>query len=59
MRSICWATAAPRRSGQRVHGGPQGGRLLEDVHAVLLPLDHPGDPADLALHSTEPVQQQP
>ena len=35
---------------ERVDGGPEGGRLLEDVDAVLLPLDHPGDPADLAFH---------
>jgi hypothetical protein len=32
---------------------PQGGRLLEDVYAVLLALDHPGNAPDLALHSRQ------
>ena len=32
----------------RVERRPQGRRLLEDVDAVLLALDHPGDPPDLA-----------
>ena len=36
--------------GQRVDGRPERGGLLEDVDAVLLALDHPGDPADLTLH---------
>src|SRR6478672_7051463 len=35
---------------QRVDGRAQGGGLPEDVHAVLLTLDHPGDAPDLALH---------
>src|SRR4029079_8037919 len=38
---------------QRVHGRPQRGGLLEDVDAVLLALDHPGDAADLAFHPGE------
>jgi hypothetical protein len=29
---------------QRIDGGPQCGGLLEDVDAILLALDHPGDP---------------
>jgi len=36
--------------GDGVDGGPQRGGLLEDVDAVLLALDHPGNTADLALH---------
>ena len=42
---------------QRVDGGPQGARLLEDVDAVLLALDHPADAADLALDPGEPAHQ--
>ena len=41
----------------RVDGGPQGGGLLEDVDAVLLALDHPGDAPDLALDPAEPADQ--
>src|SRR6185369_2142813 len=37
--------------------GAQRGRLLEDVDAVLLALDHPGDPADLALHPRQAADQ--
>ena len=40
-----------------VDGGPQGGRLLEDVDAVLLALDHPGDAPDLALHPRQAADQ--
>ena len=32
-----------------IDGGAQGGGLLEDVHAVLVAFDHPGDTAHLAL----------
>src|SRR5262245_38342481 len=42
---------------QRVDGGPQRRGLLEDVDAVLLALDHPGNAADLALHPGEPADQ--
>ena len=35
--------------GERIDRGTQRGRLLEDVDAVLLPLDHPADPAGLTL----------
>ena len=42
---------------ERVDGGAQGARLLEDVDAVLLTLDHPGDPADLALDAREPADE--
>ena len=42
---------------ERVDGGPQRGGLLEDVDAVLLALDHPGDPADLALHPRQPADE--
>jgi hypothetical protein len=42
---------------QRVHGRAQGGRLLEDVDAVLLALDHPGDPAHLPLHPGQAPDQ--
>ena len=34
---------------QGIHCGAQGRGLLEDVDAVLLTLDHPGDATDLAL----------
>ena len=40
-----------------VDRGPQGGGLLEDVDAVLLALDHPGDPADLALDAAEATDE--
>src|SRR5439155_9241246 len=43
--------------GEGVDGGPEGGGLLEDVDAVLLALDHPGDPADLAFHPGEAPDQ--
>src|SRR5260221_8340662 len=36
---------------QRVDGRPERARLLEDVDAVLVALDHPGDATDLALDS--------
>jgi hypothetical protein len=42
---------------ERVHRGPKGGCLLEDVDAVLLALDHPGDAADLALDAGEAPDQ--
>src|SRR4029079_15104245 len=42
---------------QGVDGGPERRRLLEDVDAVLLALDHPGDAADLALHPREPADE--
>ena len=42
---------------ERVDRGAQGGRLLEDVDAVLLALDHPGDPADLALHPRQAADE--
>ena len=38
----------------RVEGRPQGGGLLEDVDAVLLALDHPGDAPHLAFDAAEP-----
>ena len=40
-----------------VDGGAQRRGLLEDVDAVLLALDHPGDPTDLALHPRQPADQ--
>src|SRR4029077_6829859 len=43
--------------GQRVDGRPQRRGLLEDVDAVLLALDHPGDAADLAFHAGEPPDE--
>ena len=42
---------------QRIDGGPQRGGLLQDVDAVLLALDHPGDAADLALHPRQAPDQ--
>ena len=39
--------------GQRVDGRSQRRRLLEDVDAVLLALDHPGDAANLSLDAAE------
>ncbi len=39
--------------GQSVDGRSQRRRLLEDVDAVLLALDHPGDPANLSLDPAE------
>jgi hypothetical protein len=43
--------------GQRIDGCPEGARLLEDVHAVLLALDHPAYPADLALDPREAAHE--
>jgi hypothetical protein len=43
--------------GERIDGGAQGARLLEDVDAVLLALDHPADPADLALDPGEAADE--
>ena len=37
------------RARERIDRCPQRAGLLEDVHAVLLPLDHPADAANLAL----------
>src|SRR5436190_2296417 len=42
---------------QRVDRGPQGAGLLEDVHAVLLTLDHPRDAPDLALDPRQPAEE--
>ena len=42
---------------QGIDGGAQGARLLEDVHAVLLALDHPADPAHLALDAGEAAHE--
>ena len=42
---------------QGIDRGAQGGRLLEDVDAVLLALDHPGDAADLALHPRQAADE--
>ena len=42
---------------QRVDGRPERGGLLEDVDAVLLALDHPGDAADLALHPRQAADE--
>ena len=42
---------------QRIDRGPQGGRLLEDVDAVLLALDHPRDAPDLALHPRQAADE--
>jgi hypothetical protein len=42
---------------QRIDRRAQGGRLLEDVDAVFLALDHPGDATDLALHPGEAADQ--
>ena len=41
----------------RVDRGPERGGLLEDVHAVLLALDHPSDPAHLALDPAEAADE--
>jgi hypothetical protein len=41
----------------RVDRGPEGGRLLEDVHAVLLTLDHPPNAPDLALDPAEAADE--
>src|SRR6185436_2346908 len=43
--------------GQRIDRGPERARLLEDVHAVLLALDHAGDAAHLALDAGEATHQ--
>ena len=40
-----------------VDRGPQRGRLLEDVDAVLVALDHPADAPDLALDARQAAQQ--
>ena len=42
---------------QRVDGGAQRRGLLEDVDAILLALDHPGDAADLALHPRQATDE--
>ena len=42
---------------QRVHGRAQRARLLEDVDAVFLALDHARDAAHLALDPREPADQ--
>src|SRR6185369_5157342 len=42
---------------QRIDGGPQRSGLLQDVDAVFLALDHPGDPTDLALHPRQAPDQ--
>src|SRR4029453_10845850 len=42
---------------ERVDGGPERGSLLEDVDAVLLALDHPGDATDLALHPRQATDE--
>ena len=42
---------------QRIDRGPQGGGLLQDVDAVLLALDHPGDAADLTLHPRQAAHE--
>jgi hypothetical protein len=42
---------------ERIDRSPQCAGLLEDVHAVLLPLDHSGDAADLALDARKPPDQ--
>jgi len=46
------------KDGNRVHRGAQGGRLLEDVDAVLVTLDHPRDAANLAFDARKPPQQE-
>ena len=40
-----------------VDGGSEGRGLLEDVHAVFLALDHPGDAPDLTLHPRKTADQ--
>jgi hypothetical protein len=40
-----------------IHRGPKRGRLLKDVDAVLLTLDHPGDPPHLTLDTTQAPEQ--
>src|SRR3954451_7589724 len=42
---------------QGIDGRPQRRGLLEDVDAVLLALDHPGDAADLALHPRQTADE--
>lgn len=42
---------------ERVDRRSKGRGLLEDVHAVLLPLDHSGDAPDLALDSRQATDQ--
>jgi len=43
--------------GERVDGGTKRRGLLEDVHAILLPLDHPADPADLPFDAAETAEE--
>jgi hypothetical protein len=42
---------------QRIDRGANGGRLLEDVHAVLLALDHSGNAPNLAFHPRQAPDQ--
>ena len=42
---------------ERIDRRSQCARLLEDVHAVFLALDHPGDASDLALDSRKPPNE--
>lgn len=42
---------------QGIDRGAQGARLLEDVDAVLLALDHARDPAHLALDARQPADE--
>ena len=49
VRTQPWTWSSRTRIASGVHGRAQSGGLLEDVDAVLLALDHPRDPADLAL----------
>ena len=57
VRTQPWTWSSRTQDRQRVHRGTQGGRLLEDVDAVLLALDHPGDAADLALHPRQATDE--
>ena len=45
------------QQGDRIHCRPQGRGLLEDVDAVLAPLDHPLDAAHLAFDTAEPADE--
>ena len=49
VRTQPWTWSSRTRIETASIGGPEGGGLLEDVDAVLVALDHPRDPADLAL----------
>lgn len=42
---------------ERVDRRSEGRRLLQDVHAVFLPLDHAGDPPDLAFDARQATDQ--